>query len=383
MKPPVPHRRWALAAATALALVVGGLAIPVTRAGRGRTRRRRQLHRPRPRSARCPSGCGAISTNPRQFVTANAPGRRRAHQRLVVVAAVQEDRLRATASRCTPTRSRYDTFARRARLLRTTPRRPSAAPRPASASTTTPTPQDIRVGVAGLNAPDGQGRRLDATGPSRPSWSDGTRTMTATIGHGLPFAYFQITGGNAQITRRRHPDGLVQQRRHDRLHASTATTTSAYAPDRRRPGPCQRHHDHAPRWPARATSPSRVLPTTPAARRRARRPGRHLRPVRPRPRHRHPGLATRYDQATSTVDHDVRASPRPPGRAPAPGRSSRSTRTSGSSLTGATPIAPDLRLAARPDEGRSPASASSRTVDEVPRRAAGGAGGRPTAAAPT
>ncbi|MBQ1014538.1 hypothetical protein KBX53_27075, partial [Micromonospora sp. M51] len=71
MKPPVPHRRWALAAATALALAVGGLAIPVTDAaeaapvGAG-------SYTTTPVGA-LPSGCGAMSSNPRQFATANAP----------------------------------------------------------------------------------------------------------------------------------------------------------------------------------------------------------------------------------------------------------------------------------------------------------------------
>ena len=58
--------------------------------------------------------------------------------------------------------------------------------------------------MAGLNAPrtlvDGW---TDWT--VTPYWSDGTRTMKATIGHGLPFAYFQITGGNAQITAKSTP----------------------------------------------------------------------------------------------------------------------------------------------------------------------------------
>ena len=59
--------------------------------------------------------------------------------------------------------------------------------------------QDILVGVAGLNSPDA---KVDGWSDwtVTPYWSDGARTMKATIGHGLPFAYFQVTGGNAQIT---------------------------------------------------------------------------------------------------------------------------------------------------------------------------------------
>ena len=33
-----------------------------------------------------------------------------------------------------------------------------------------------------------------------PSWIDGSRSMTATIGHGLPMTYFKVTGGGAQLT---------------------------------------------------------------------------------------------------------------------------------------------------------------------------------------
>ncbi|MFC7648522.1 glycosyl hydrolase [Streptosporangium lutulentum] len=59
--------------------------------------------------------------------------------------------------------------------------------------------QDIRVGVAGMNSPD-----VKVDGWSdwtvTPYWSGGGRTMKATIGHGLPFGYFQVTGGDAQIT---------------------------------------------------------------------------------------------------------------------------------------------------------------------------------------
>ena len=33
-----------------------------------------------------------------------------------------------------------------------------------------------------------------------PSWTDGTRSMTATIGHGLPMTYFQVSGGGAALS---------------------------------------------------------------------------------------------------------------------------------------------------------------------------------------
>jgi endoglucanase Acf2 len=59
--------------------------------------------------------------------------------------------------------------------------------------------EDLVVGVAGLNAPVVEvADWSDWT--VTPSWSDGTRTMTATIGHGLPFTWFEMTGGDAVLT---------------------------------------------------------------------------------------------------------------------------------------------------------------------------------------
>ncbi|MCX2182775.1 glycoside hydrolase [Streptomyces sp. SKN60] len=59
--------------------------------------------------------------------------------------------------------------------------------------------RDLTVGLAGLNAPD---TRADAWSDwtVTPYWSDGTRTLRTTIGHGSPFVYAQGTGGNAQVT---------------------------------------------------------------------------------------------------------------------------------------------------------------------------------------
>lgn len=39
-----------------------------------------------------------------------------------------------------------------------------------------------------------------------PSWSDGTRSLTATIGHGLPITTFRATGGDALLTVASSPD---------------------------------------------------------------------------------------------------------------------------------------------------------------------------------
>ncbi|MEU8257365.1 glycosyl hydrolase [Micromonospora inaquosa] len=201
MKPPVPHRRWVLAAATALALAVGGLAIGVTDAaeaapvGAG-------SYTTTPVGP-LPSGCGAMSSNPRQFATANAPtGPIPTNDWWSSLLWKRTDCSFSEPLHAHPIS--YDTFGDGLGF--------SANSTPAISGTATgvgefhyPYVQDIRVGVAGLAAPlvkvDGW---TDWT--VSPHWSDGTRTMRATIGHGLPFGYFQTTGGNAQITTAGTPD---------------------------------------------------------------------------------------------------------------------------------------------------------------------------------
>ncbi|MGC0334508.1 endoglucanase Acf2 [Streptomyces sp. SAI-170] len=59
--------------------------------------------------------------------------------------------------------------------------------------------RDLTLGLSGLNSPD---TKADSWSDwtVTPYWSDGTRTLRTTIGHGLPFVYAQGSGGNAQVT---------------------------------------------------------------------------------------------------------------------------------------------------------------------------------------
>ncbi|MGK5447598.1 glycosyl hydrolase [Streptomyces radiopugnans] len=59
--------------------------------------------------------------------------------------------------------------------------------------------RDLTLGLAGLNSPDA---RADSWSDwtVTPRWSDGSRTLRATIGHGLPYVYAQGTGGAARIS---------------------------------------------------------------------------------------------------------------------------------------------------------------------------------------
>ncbi|NYF55839.1 glycosyl hydrolase [Micromonospora purpureochromogenes] len=197
MNPPVPPRRtpWVLATTTALAVVVAGLALTAATApaeaatvgaGSYTTDRVGPL----------PTGCGDLSTNPRQFVTANAP------------------------AGPIPTNDWWSSLLwKRTNCAYSEP----LHAHPASyqpfgdglgfSATSTPTvtgtatgvgeykyayAEDIRVGVTGLGAPV---VKVDdwTDWTVSPYWSDGTRTLRATIGHGLPFAYFRTSGGDALI----------------------------------------------------------------------------------------------------------------------------------------------------------------------------------------
>ncbi|MER7763957.1 glycosyl hydrolase [Streptomyces sp. NPDC097619] len=70
--------------------------------------------------------------------------------------------------------------------------------------------RDLTLGLSGLNSPD---TKADAWSDwtVTPAWSDGARTLRATIGHGLPFVYAKGTGGNAQITTAAAPTVFADQ----------------------------------------------------------------------------------------------------------------------------------------------------------------------------
>ncbi|WP_461712737.1 glycosyl hydrolase [Streptomyces sp. DSM 41029] len=59
--------------------------------------------------------------------------------------------------------------------------------------------RDLTLGLSGLDSPDTKADDW-SDWTVTPYWSDGSRTLRTTIGHGLPFVYAQGSGGNAQIT---------------------------------------------------------------------------------------------------------------------------------------------------------------------------------------
>ncbi|WP_033339979.1 glycosyl hydrolase [Catenuloplanes japonicus] len=195
----MPSRsRWrSIAAGAVLALVSGLLTVAITRSADAATVGAGSYTETPPAGAALPNGCGALTTNPRQYVTANAPA-----------GAVPTNDWwssllfkRTDCSYSEPLHAHplaFDPSAGGLGLSYTTT--------PTISGTATgvgeyhyPYQQDLLVGVAGLNSPD-----VKVDGWSdwtvTPYWSDGARTLKATIGHGLPFSYYQVTGGNAQLT---------------------------------------------------------------------------------------------------------------------------------------------------------------------------------------
>ena len=126
-------------------------------------------------------------------------------------------------------------------------RRRSPAPRPGSASTTTPTPGHPRSASPGSTHRTSRST-AGPTGPSPRTGATAPGPCKATIGHGLPFAYFQVTGGrradhrpaarptvwsNSGGTHRLHrPRPRLRRVRPDRRHldrVSGTTITSTLA----------------------------------------------------------------------------------------------------------------------------------------------------------
>ncbi|WP_422770497.1 glycosyl hydrolase [Plantactinospora sp. WMMC1484] len=187
------HRMVALAAAfsavvaVALAVPTGAGADPL---GAG------SYTTVRPTGAAGPSGCADLATNPRRYVTANAPaGAVPTNDWWSSLLFKRTDCAYSMPLHAHPLA--FDPAAGGLGVGYTTTATVSGTP------TTVgeyhyPYSTEFTLGVTGLNAPnvtvDGW---TDWT--VSPYWSDGARTLRATVGHGLPFVYAQVTGGNAQL----------------------------------------------------------------------------------------------------------------------------------------------------------------------------------------
>ncbi|MEU5942128.1 glycosyl hydrolase [Micromonospora sp. NPDC047548] len=196
MNPPVPHRRtpWVLAATTALAVLVAALTATATATAEAATVGAGSYTTDR--VGPLPTGCGDLSSNPRQFVTANAPAG-------PVPTNDWWSSLLYKRTNCAysePLHAHpvsYQPFGDGLGF--------SATSTPTITGTATGVgeykyayAEDIRVGVTALGAPV---VKVDdwTDWTVSPYWSDGARTLRATIGHGLPFAYLRTSGGEALI----------------------------------------------------------------------------------------------------------------------------------------------------------------------------------------
>ncbi|MBK6733467.1 MAG: carbohydrate-binding protein [bacterium] len=96
----------------------------------------------------------------------------------------------------------------------------------------------LTVGVAGLSA--AQTRTHDyGDWTATALWDDGAQTMEATFGHGLPFVFFRLTGGNAVVTpegafttwyNQNGTLGLTIQGRHYGVFAPSGSTWTGTGP---------------------------------------------------------------------------------------------------------------------------------------------------------
>ncbi|MFF0203888.1 glycosyl hydrolase [Streptomyces sp. NPDC005017] len=69
---------------------------------------------------------------------------------------------------------------------------------------------DLTLGLAGLNSPDAKADDW-SDWTVTPYWSDGTRTLRTTIGHGMPYVYAQGSGGAARINAASPPTVFADQ----------------------------------------------------------------------------------------------------------------------------------------------------------------------------
>ncbi|PFG42621.1 endoglucanase Acf2 [Isoptericola jiangsuensis] len=198
-----PPRRRRTAVAAALALLAGGTLVgtaapasaDVVDVGAGSYTT--------DRVGSAPQGCDAIEADPRAFVTDDAPD----------TPLPTNDWWSSLAFKVFDCSFSAPLHAHPASYL------PSAGGLGVSYTTTpaisgTPTgvaeyhfpyAEDLRAGVVGLDAPDVKvGGWTDWT--VDPVWDDGQQSLRATIGHGLPVAWFEATGGDALLTFAGSPD---------------------------------------------------------------------------------------------------------------------------------------------------------------------------------
>ena len=295
-----------------------------------------------------PEGCAPLASDPRAYLTANAPAGAVPTNDWWSSLALQADRTAPTASRCTRTRS------------------PTSPPATGSASPTPPTPahlrhRDRRGGVPlpvrpGLHRrrrragrARRQGRRLDRLDrhavldrrhPHACARRSATACRSSTSRSPAATRSSPSTGSRRRSGRNSGAD--------DRLHGQRPRLRRLRARPAR-PGPCP-GTTIAVDLAGRATSPSRCCPPAPASDAADRRAALRASTRRTRtPRHRHPGRLRATTRRRSTRDHHVRVHHHGRARAPRTGTVARALPAPVASRLepAPTPDRADLRLAAR------------------------------------
>jgi endoglucanase Acf2 len=150
-----------------------------------------------PAGQKLPTGCGDLSTNPRGALTADAPrGPIPTNDWWTSILWKRTDCAFGEPLFAHP--ASYDTYPGGLGISYATTPVYSGSPTGVG-EYKFPYTRDVLVGVAGLNA----GRVQVANWTDwtvSPHWSDGARRLTATIGHGLPMSYYDISGGAAQLS---------------------------------------------------------------------------------------------------------------------------------------------------------------------------------------
>ncbi|MEV6595733.1 glycosyl hydrolase [Actinoplanes sp. NPDC051346] len=195
---PSPRRRLTALTTAALTLAAGVLAVTVASGADAAPVGAGSYTETLPPGGKLPTGCGSLSTNPRQYVTPNAPAGP------VPTNDWWSSLLFKKGDECNFSQP---LFAGPASY------RPVASGLGLSYQTEAaisgsgtglgeyhyPYAQHIVIGVDGLHA--SQALVDDwSDWTVTPSWNDGTRTLKATVGHGLPMSFFQATGGDALLT---------------------------------------------------------------------------------------------------------------------------------------------------------------------------------------
>ncbi|MGB3676303.1 MAG: glycosyl hydrolase, partial [Candidatus Nanopelagicales bacterium] len=149
-----------------------------------------------PPGAQLPQGCGSISTNPRQHVTANAPaGAVPTNEWWSSLIFKRTECNHSETLVASPLSFKTDSGGLGVSY-------PTKVTTVGSAGGTAEYhyeyKRDFRIGIAGMNS---QKTVVDdwSDWTVTPAWRDGNKQLTTTIGHGLPFVYANAVGGDARL----------------------------------------------------------------------------------------------------------------------------------------------------------------------------------------